>query len=160
MIWVQPNKAQQNHLHLGLVTTYGDIDLVKIMVCYLTTSSRYPNQSWLIISEVLWAVSQWISKPLICMMNLKVKPRLPGASGLMRYTANCRNGYLILPTIPGVFVTNFKRSEQKRQSESKKCFLCTINAEAMPQNNIGCERYIPVYPDDHAKLSLLQTIIT
>ena len=43
----------------GLVTPYGDIELGQhcsgaVMACCLTTPSHYLNQSWLLITKVLW----------------------------------------------------------------------------------------------------------
>ena len=45
--------------HCGLVTPYAGchktwLTLVRAMVCCLTAPRHYPNQWWLIISEVLW----------------------------------------------------------------------------------------------------------
>ena len=44
--------------HCGLLTSYGNTDLVQVMAWCLTAPSHYLNQCWLLISGVLWNPSE------------------------------------------------------------------------------------------------------
>ena len=77
-------------INCGLMTLYVKISgttLARVMVCCLTAPTHYPNQGWLIISEVLWPSpegnfirnSQYIHPwYLLKITNSRLQPPLPG----------------------------------------------------------------------------------